>query len=66
MAIIDRLDDYVTITFYILAVAMLLMSFGNGIKPLKKTTEPMNPLKPFSFRASQTPLGPLHWAVDLC
>lgn len=66
MAIIDRLDDYITITFCILAVAMLFVSFGNEIRLLKKTTEPMNPLNPFSFSASQTPLGPLHWAIDLC
>lgn len=64
MAVIDRLGDYITITFCILAVAMLFVSFGNGVRPLKKTTEPMNPLKPFRFRASQIPRGPLHWAID--
>lgn len=49
MAIIERLDDYINITLCILAVAMLLVSFGNGTRPLKKTTEPMKPWKPFGF-----------------
>lgn len=66
MTVIDRLDDYITITFCIVAVAMLLVSFGNGIRPLKKTAEPLNPWKPFCFRASLTPLGPLLWAIGLC
>lgn len=53
MAISDRLDDYINIA--LLVVALLLVSFGNGTRLLKKTMEPMKPWKPFSFEPFRLP-----------